>query len=338
MKSYLFKRFIQVVCNGESSSKRETFSGVPRDAKWSTLLWDFDIGELPIAVSAMAELGCYADDMWLWYEVTDVNRDFLVDVINQDLDGLMKWSIDNKTTFEPSKTYMMSVTNKRVRLDLSGVEMDGMPVAQVQELKVTGFLFDSNLSRGPHIDMLCKKARKRVGALRNLSQYLDSENMKVIYIGFIRSILEYGSVLYMGAAHSHLAKLDTIQRTAEKIGGFLCESLAYRREAAAVSFALKLLDQDCRPGLNKFAPTIIQGHHVKHSYNTSSRLQGTQLKPLVLSKKPINYFTHSFLGSIHLIWSKLPQTLTTIGKTKKWRSITTRCKRHLKHRDLNLSN
>jgi hypothetical protein len=31
---------------------------------------------------------------------------------------------------------------------------------------------------------------------------LDAENMKTMYIAFIRSVLEYGSVQYMGAAHS----------------------------------------------------------------------------------------------------------------------------------------
>ena len=46
----------------------------------------------------------------------------------------------------------------------------------------------------------------------------------------------------MGAAQSHLDKLDKVQHSAEKIGDFTVEPLQARRDAAAMSFALKLLD------------------------------------------------------------------------------------------------
>ena len=41
---------------------------------------------------------------------------------------------------------------------------------------------------------------------------------------------------------THLAKLDRVQKSAERIGGFKIESLGSRREAVAVSLALDLLD------------------------------------------------------------------------------------------------
>ena len=83
IKDYLHKRFIQVVCNGESSGKREIFSGVPQGAKLSPPIWDFDISELPTVVGPDVEVGCYADNLWLWYEVTDSNRDTLVHELHQ---------------------------------------------------------------------------------------------------------------------------------------------------------------------------------------------------------------------------------------------------------------
>ena len=66
-----------------------------------------------------------------------------------------------------------------------------------------------------------------------------SIKMKTMYLMFIRSILEYGSILYMGAAKSHLDKLDRVQTAAEKLGNFKVESLQSRREAAAMSMGLK---------------------------------------------------------------------------------------------------
>ena len=58
-----------------------------------------------------------------------------------------------------------------------------------------------------------------------------------MYIMFIRSIMEYGSLVYMGAAKSHLDKLDRVHESAMKLCGFEIESLESRREAAAVQWA-----------------------------------------------------------------------------------------------------
>ena len=60
----------------------------------------------------------------------------------------------------------------------------------------------------------------------------------------------------MGAAKSHLEKFDRVQRAAERIGRFKVESLESRREAAAMSIALKLLDDQARGVLKKFIPKL----------------------------------------------------------------------------------
>ena len=107
---------------------------------------------------------------------------------------------------------------------------------------VVGYTLDSKLTWGNMVDSIAVKARKRMAALARLKPMLDKENMKTMYTMFIRSIMEYGSIAWMGAADSHLSKLDRIQAAAERVGGFTVESLASRRSAAAVAFALKLMN------------------------------------------------------------------------------------------------
>ena len=46
---------------------------------------------------------------------------------------------------------------------------------------------------------------------------LDESNLHLMYTMFIRPILEYGSLVYMGAAQSHLDKLDRVQDSAMKM-------------------------------------------------------------------------------------------------------------------------
>ena len=91
------------------------------------------------------------------------------------------------------------------------------------------------------IDRIAKKARSRIGALRRISYHLDSQTMHIMYTSFIRSIMEFGSVAWMGCAQTHLDKLDRVQSSAQKIGGFTVPPLQLRREAAAVSFVLNTL-------------------------------------------------------------------------------------------------
>ena len=97
--------------------------------------------------------------------------------------------------------------------------MRGEPIQQVSQMKLVGFVFDLKMTWGPMVDRLAKKARCKLGAIRRLRPFLDSENLKLMYTAFVRSGMEYGSVLYMGAADSHLEKLNRIRHSAQNLGG-----------------------------------------------------------------------------------------------------------------------
>ena len=128
---------------------------------------------------------------------------------------------------------------------------------------------------GPMIDKVVKKAslRIRLAGLGRLRTALDDKNMKIMYLMFIRSTLEYGSILYMGAAKSHLGKLDRVQTAAEKLGNFKVESLQSRREAAAMSMGLKLLDGKGRGQLQLHAPVLITNKATRFSRHSATGLQ-----------------------------------------------------------------
>jgi hypothetical protein len=305
-KDYLWRRFIRVVSSGDSSSLREIFFDVPQGALWSPSLWDFDISDLPSAVR-FGQLLCYADDLSLWYEIHNGNREVVVDQINADLNSLLAWGEDNRTTFEPTKTHSMLVSLKRSDRfkGLDKIHMGGVVLEQVSQMKLVGFVFDSKLSWGPMVDRLAAKARSKLGALRRLKPFLSSEVMKLMYTAFIRSGMEYGSLLYMGAADSHLSKLDRVQLSAQKLAGFEVESLRSRRDAACLSLACKLLDGKGRGSLNDFCPSLIQ-------VQARSRHQqgGLQLEmPVKPSKYPLECFRRSFLFRMPQIWASVPQEL-----------------------------
>ena len=168
---------------------------------------------------------------------------------------------------------------------------------QVEELKLCGFTFDVKMRWGPMIDVLAKKARSRLAALRRLRFVLDDNNMKTMYIMFVRSVMEYGNVVYMGAADSHLDKLDRIQRSAEKIGKFTVEPLKCRREAAAISLALKLLDGRGRGRLQDHTPTLVDIKTIRFSRHTSN---GLKLQS-VIKAKSLDVYKRGFFGAVPII-------------------------------------
>ena len=344
MYNYLYKRFIQVVNSGDVSKMREIFSGVPQGAIWSPDLWDFDISEMEAFLSKLAMLICYADDCGLWYEITDANRLTIVDQINKDLESLMVWGRDNNTTFEPSKTHFTLISKRTSKkFDLCfpypRLMFDGTPVKRKKSVKLVGYVFEEQMTWGEMIAAIAKKARCRVGMLCKLRHVMDDDNMKSMYTSFIRPIMEYGSVQFMGASTIHLKKLDVVQKAAERIGNFTVESLGCRREAAAIAFTLKLLNGDGRGVLKDYVPTLITEFSNK-DFVPGPRHEIRKLQLADRSKNgSLDIFRDSYLGSIHKIWAKLPVELIERGLKEWWRKTTTQCQFHTKphKKEVNLS-
>ena len=132
----------------------------------------------------------------------------------------------------------------------------------------------------------------------------------------------------MGAAKSHLEKLDRVQSSAERIGGFVVESLQSRREAAAISLALDLLDDKGYGELKKYKPELIEPLKLSKKMTRHTTSAGLQLKSNSKTNS-LDQFKRSYLGSIHSIWSKLPQTLITEGQATGWNKIKKRAKMFL---------
>ena len=68
-------------------------------------------------------------------------------------------------------------------------------------IKIVGFTFDCKLTWSGMVADKAKKARTRVAALRRMSGFLDSNNLKLMYTAFVRPVMEYGSLLYVSGVN-----------------------------------------------------------------------------------------------------------------------------------------
>ena len=137
----------------------------------------------------------------------------------------------------------------------------------------------------------------------------------------------------MGAAQSHLQKLDRIQRRAERLGGFKLESLQSRREASVLSRAFKLLDRAGRGALQEQAPQLTSvAIHSKQIRRTSSN---TGLRIMSATKaNSLDCYRRNASGALPTIWDRIPAEFKDIGMKKGWRTINKDTKEYLINLDI----
>jgi hypothetical protein len=320
IQNYLSDRFLVVVAGGEQSERHKISSGVPQGAIWSPKLWNLFVRLLPAEVRAM--VFSYADDTALVRVLTpkDTTPEGIIRVtaeVNQDLEALVQWGKRWGLTFEPKKNEQMVVSLKQSSANFPGLQCEGLKVKVVDQMKLVGFVFDSKLKWAGMVDRVRSKARCRLGALFRMCGVLDSENKGIMYKAFIRSVMEYGCLSYFGASKTHLAKLDAVQKRAERICGCKFESLQGRRDAASFGLICKLLDDGGRGDLNLFKPELSNASGGKTRSSTS---QDIKLKP-IWNAKSLDSFKNSFRGSADRVFSKVPQEILARGKEVGWKKV-----------------
>ena len=112
---------------------------------------------------------------------------------------------------------------------------------------------------------------------------------------FVQSCLEYGRLLYFGAARSHLERLDTLQCQAASMCHCIFPSLESHWHVAAIGLTCRLLDGEACGGLQSFLPQF-----VANGTRRSSRL--TDLSDPSQSLRLNNPITFKSLDSFHRSW------------------------------------
>ena len=89
-------------------------------------------------------------------------------------------------------------------------------------IRFLGMWFDTKLTWQKHIDKIIDKCKKKkvLNVMRSVGSRewgADKKTMKMIYIGLIRSTLDYGCIAYGSASKIHLDKIEIIQGAALRI-------------------------------------------------------------------------------------------------------------------------
>ena len=135
--------------------------------------------------------------------------------------------------------------------------------------RAAGGSFDSKLSYGYHIHRTAIRATQRLHFLRKAAVVLCTRGRAVVYKGFVRPLMEYSPLMWVGAAPTHLNKLDRVQLRALKIIGptSALQTLHASRTVAAATYMYKLRCSDLAcTSTTVFAPSChATSQHFTHS-------------------------------------------------------------------------
>ena len=159
----------------------------------------------------------YADDVKL-HKLIRCEDD--AGALQSDIDSLVHWSRSWKLRLNQAKCHVISFT-LRVSPICVAYTADGVMLDRRMQVRDLGVILDSKLNFACHVDATVLKAKRMLWLLIRSMKLLgsprrvkfDCKAMLSAFNAHVRSIMEYGSVVWSGAAVTHLKRLERIQHS-----------------------------------------------------------------------------------------------------------------------------
>lgn len=268
LESYLADRSQYVVVKGFQSEAFPVLSGVPQGSHLGPLLFNVFVNDI-VDVIKYSKVHLYADDLKLVKVITDV-RDSAH--LQADVDSLSEWSTRNNMSLNIEKCYHIKFTRK-LNILKTNYSIKGKRLEEVGEFRDLGVLVDSKLTFIPHIDDIVSRASRMLGfIIRNGKVFQSPQTKILLFNSYVRSVLEYGSVVWSPEYSVHSLRIERIQKRflrhlafasgklrslpsyRDKLQHFQMHSLKDRRQLLDMTFLFKILRShiDCPQLLGLF--------------------------------------------------------------------------------------
>lgn len=260
-RSYLTGRRHRVIINGEKSTFLPVMSGVPQGSILGPLLFLIFINDMPSSISQGTSLPLFADDSKCFRLI--LGQDDGIKLQN-DLTNLCKWASTWGMEFNVKKCKVLRIARIKSIFERD-YYLGNMKLERVEVEKDLGVLITHNLSWNNHVDYTTAKAQKMLNVLyRSCKDISDSSIKKLLYITWVRSRLEYASVVWSPHTKRNIIALERIQRRAtrfivgrelsypERLNHLHLLPLTYRREICDIIFLFKCLRGLCHVDISNY--------------------------------------------------------------------------------------
>jgi hypothetical protein len=145
----------------------------------------------------------FADDTTLYKSGNNMNS--LINKFKSDISSLRVWCEMNRLDINWSKTFIMFVTNKRIKPPTE-IEMNGSTVAVVSKFKLLGVTLDNKLTFDLFTSELRKKILIKMYSIKKLFQLCYSVKMQ-FFKSFMLPYFDYCSTLSIYFAKTALQRM-----------------------------------------------------------------------------------------------------------------------------------
>jgi hypothetical protein len=306
--SYLSNRRQRCNVGSQYSNWSKVTSGVPQGSILGPLLFLLYINDMPRAIASQdCYLALYADDAKLYRQIID--NDDTMD-LQIELDHITEWSNTWELNFNSSKCKYMRISRKTLPIR-TAYTMGQTRLERVNSFVDLGIIIQDNLLWDEHINNMIKRANRNLWFIkRSIGIHATSDAKKTLYVALVRSILEYGTIIWTPISKQNLRHIESIQRKATKL---ICRNyyISYKERLALtnllpLSFRRETLD------LNFFKKgrAGIFGQDIKMICNIKQDRQNRRLDPnnslVKTTKVKSETYAHYFTNRIIRSWNSLP--------------------------------
>lgn len=203
-RNYLSNRHQYVSIKGGESSLKSINTGVPQGSILGPILFLIFINDLPKCSNFFVPT-LFADDSTFSAKIS--NYDESIQFINEELENIRNWTINNKLTINVAKTEVIAFTNKKIDFNDNQIQLDGEFLKFSQTCTFLGVLIDKNVSFSDHISHVNKKLSKNTGIFYRIRDNLTETAKLNYYYSLLYPYMSYGVIVWGSTFKTHLDPL-----------------------------------------------------------------------------------------------------------------------------------
>lgn len=207
--SYLQHRMQRCKVGSSYSDWVYLLIGVPQGSVLGPLLFNIFINDFFLFIED-SNVCNFADDTTIY--ASDKCLDNVIMRLEKDLKNALDWFDNNSLAPNPDKFQVMFLgTKSKTYLCL---EINDRKTVSTPEVTLLGITIDWKLQFNRHVENICKKARKKTGALMRLKNKLDTNQKLILYNSFIKSQFGYCPIVWLCHGKVVENKINSIQKRA----------------------------------------------------------------------------------------------------------------------------
>ena len=208
LKEFLTNRKFKVVANNSMSEEEDVTSGVPQGTVLAAILFIIMISDINEKIKE-AIVRCFADDTRVSMRIRNEEDKIKM---QKDLEEIYRWANNNMMEFNINKFEQIS-HGETVGLEVQPYKNPaGENITSDNTIKDLGVLCNNNLLFREHIEEIAMKSKIMSGIIFRTFITRDRKIMLTLFNAYIKSKLEYCSIIWSPTTQGDINKLERIQK------------------------------------------------------------------------------------------------------------------------------